>query len=51
MKRRIADWLVRFIVNNHTHHWEAYNPYNLNQKCAVCGTIKDHTGRIISRRV
>jgi hypothetical protein len=41
MKKRIADWLVRFIENNHTHEW-----ISVSSICRVCGLIKNHVGEI-----
>jgi hypothetical protein len=37
MKKRIADWLVRFIENNHTHDWISVSSIELKQECRVCG--------------
>jgi hypothetical protein len=46
MKRKIADWLVRFIENNHTHDWISVSSIELKQECRVCGLIKNHVGEI-----
>ena len=46
MKKRIADWLVRFIENNHTHEWISVSSIELKQECRVCGLIKNHLGEI-----
>ena len=46
MKKRIADWLVRFIENNHTHDWISVSSIELKQECRVCGLIKNHIGEI-----
>lgn len=39
MKRRIADWMYRFWYKNHTHHWIAFDPNSLREKCRYCGDI------------
>jgi hypothetical protein len=43
MKRRIADWIVRFIENNHTHDWISVSSIELKQQCRVCGLISRTT--------
>jgi hypothetical protein len=40
MKQRIADWLYKFWYNNHTHHWIAFDPNSLREKCRYCETLK-----------
>jgi hypothetical protein len=48
MKRRIADWFIKFLYKNHTHSWDIFNDsYKLidkkllvPKKCKYCQIVE-----------